>query len=233
MEKRRRARINESLNELKSLILEAMKKDNSCYSKLEKADILEMTVQHLKNLKNQQNTGNPSSNPVSLANYRAGFNQCASEITRVLTGLGNTDSALRSRLLEHLASRCLITKPAEAADLREPQSPQISFPNQPILPKPPLSTMASPANFSFLPQSSPSFLPSAQYHLASYPLTNGKVAVLLPTVNPFLVDSSTATAASQPSLIPVFSKEPKHGMSPTEMMPLGLDTRPVFWKSIP
>ena len=93
--------------------------------------------------------------------------------------------------------------------------------------------MASPANFSFLPQSSPSFLPSAQYHLASYPLTNGKVAVLLPTVNPFLVDSSTATAASQPSLIPVFSKEPKHGMSPPEMMPLGLDTRPVFWKSIP
>lgn len=30
---------------------------NSCYSKLEKADILEMTVQHLKNLKNQQITG--------------------------------------------------------------------------------------------------------------------------------------------------------------------------------
>ena len=36
---------------LKSLL------QNSCYSKLEKADILEMTVQHLKNLKNQQITG--------------------------------------------------------------------------------------------------------------------------------------------------------------------------------
>ena len=34
---------------------------NSCYSKLEKADILEMTVQHLKNLKNQQNTGKSNS----------------------------------------------------------------------------------------------------------------------------------------------------------------------------
>ena len=30
---------------------------NSCYSKLEKADILELTVQHLKNLKSQQITG--------------------------------------------------------------------------------------------------------------------------------------------------------------------------------
>lgn len=30
---------------------------NSCYSKLEKADILEMTVRHLKNLKNQQVAG--------------------------------------------------------------------------------------------------------------------------------------------------------------------------------
>lgn len=30
---------------------------NSCYSKLEKADILEMTVQHLKNLKSQQIAG--------------------------------------------------------------------------------------------------------------------------------------------------------------------------------
>uniref|UniRef100_A0A8D0H2D3 Hes family bHLH transcription factor 2 n=1 Tax=Sphenodon punctatus TaxID=8508 RepID=A0A8D0H2D3_SPHPU len=50
MEKRRRARINESLNQLKTLILPLIGKDNSRYSKLEKADILEMTVQFLKEL---------------------------------------------------------------------------------------------------------------------------------------------------------------------------------------
>lgn len=174
--------------------------------------------------------GSSSSSPASVANYRAGFNQCASEITRVLTGLGNTDSTLRSRLLEHLATRCLVTKPVDAADARG-QLPQVSFPNQPILPKPPIS-VSSPSNFSFLPQSSPRVLPATQYHLASYPLTNGKVAVLLPTVNPFLMDSAPAGAA-QPNLFPIFSKDPKHSVTPPEVMPLGLDTRPLFWKSMP
>merc|ERR1712012_873303 len=41
MEKRRRDRINTSLTQLKNLVLEAMNKDTSQYSKLEKADILE------------------------------------------------------------------------------------------------------------------------------------------------------------------------------------------------
>ncbi|XP_033012917.1 transcription factor HES-2 [Lacerta agilis] len=50
MEKRRRARINDSLNQLKTLILPLIGKDSSRYSKLEKADILEMTVQFLKEL---------------------------------------------------------------------------------------------------------------------------------------------------------------------------------------
>ena len=44
MEKRRRARINNCLNELKTLILDATKKDPARHSKLEKADILEKTV---------------------------------------------------------------------------------------------------------------------------------------------------------------------------------------------
>uniref|UniRef100_A0A8C8SMP7 Hes family bHLH transcription factor 2 n=1 Tax=Pelusios castaneus TaxID=367368 RepID=A0A8C8SMP7_9SAUR len=50
MEKRRRARINESLNQLKTLILPLVGKGSSRYSKLEKADILEMTVQFLKEI---------------------------------------------------------------------------------------------------------------------------------------------------------------------------------------
>uniref|UniRef100_A0A3P8WR05 BHLH domain-containing protein n=1 Tax=Cynoglossus semilaevis TaxID=244447 RepID=A0A3P8WR05_CYNSE len=58
MEKRRRARINESLGQLKTLILDALKKDSSRHSKLEKADILEMTVKHLRNLQRHQLTGN-------------------------------------------------------------------------------------------------------------------------------------------------------------------------------
>uniref|UniRef100_A0A7N9AYW5 Hes family bHLH transcription factor 2 n=1 Tax=Mastacembelus armatus TaxID=205130 RepID=A0A7N9AYW5_9TELE len=50
MEKRRRARINDSLNRLKTLILPLTGRDKTRYSKLEKADILEMTVRFLSDI---------------------------------------------------------------------------------------------------------------------------------------------------------------------------------------
>ena len=48
MEKRRRARINQSLAALKALILDSARLENTKHSKLEKADILELTVRHLQ-----------------------------------------------------------------------------------------------------------------------------------------------------------------------------------------
>ncbi|KAK5930740.1 hypothetical protein CgunFtcFv8_026954 [Champsocephalus gunnari] len=66
MEKRRRARINESLGQLKTLILDALKKDSSRHSKLEKADILEMTVKHLRNLQRAQMTAALNTDPTVL-----------------------------------------------------------------------------------------------------------------------------------------------------------------------
>ena len=57
MEKRRRARINECLGELKQLLMDSLKKDGSGYSKLEKADILELTVKYLRNVQRQQVSG--------------------------------------------------------------------------------------------------------------------------------------------------------------------------------
>ena len=49
IEKRRRDRINTSLSELKRLVPQALEKSGS--AKLEKAEILQMTVEHLKNFK--------------------------------------------------------------------------------------------------------------------------------------------------------------------------------------
>lgn len=54
MERRRRARINESLNELKSLVLTSLNKDHSKFNKMEKADVLELTVSYLKSLKSKE-----------------------------------------------------------------------------------------------------------------------------------------------------------------------------------
>lgn len=66
MEKRRRARINQSLAILKALILESTKATSSNktgdvqqpkHTKLEKADILELTVRHFQKHRHIDNDG--------------------------------------------------------------------------------------------------------------------------------------------------------------------------------
>ncbi|XP_034743077.1 transcription factor HES-1-like [Etheostoma cragini] len=104
MEKRRRARINESLGQLKTLILDALKKDSSRHSKLEKADILEMTVKHLRNLQRLQMTAAVNTDPSVLGKYRAGFSECVGEVTRFLSTCEGVNTEVRTRLLGHLAA---------------------------------------------------------------------------------------------------------------------------------
>ncbi|XP_024908416.1 transcription factor HES-1-like isoform X1 [Cynoglossus semilaevis] len=104
MEKRRRARINESLGQLKTLILDALKKDSSRHSKLEKADILEMTVKHLRNLQRHQLTAAATTDPLVLGKYRAGFSECVGEVTRFLSTCEGVNTVVRTRLLSHLAA---------------------------------------------------------------------------------------------------------------------------------
>ncbi|XP_052862364.1 protein hairy [Anopheles cruzii] len=102
MEKRRRARINNCLNELKALILDAMKKDPARHSKLEKADILEMTVKHLENLQRQQSALSQASDPSVMNKFKAGFNECAQEVGR----FPEIEPLVKRRLMQHL-SNCI------------------------------------------------------------------------------------------------------------------------------
>ncbi|XP_015233241.1 transcription factor HES-2-like [Cyprinodon tularosa] len=77
MEKRRRARINDSLNHLKNLILPLTGRDKTRYSKLEKADILEMTVKFL--------SGIPPVNAKSpTESYREGYKACLQRVSALL-----------------------------------------------------------------------------------------------------------------------------------------------------
>uniref|UniRef100_A0A8C6UES6 BHLH domain-containing protein n=1 Tax=Neogobius melanostomus TaxID=47308 RepID=A0A8C6UES6_9GOBI len=77
LEKKRRARINDSLSHLKSLILPLIGKDNARYSKLEKADILEMTVRFLRDL--------PSSSVKDpTESYKEGYKACLQRVTTLL-----------------------------------------------------------------------------------------------------------------------------------------------------
>lgn len=99
MEKRRRARINQSLAALKTLILDSAKADNTKHSKLEKADILELTVRHFQRHRSLDVKG--------VNQYKAGYSDCVREVQRYLeTPDAQTmtviDSGIRQRMLRHL-----------------------------------------------------------------------------------------------------------------------------------
>ena len=51
LERKRRARINNCLDELKDLMVGALQTEGESITKLEKADVLELTVRHLRKLK--------------------------------------------------------------------------------------------------------------------------------------------------------------------------------------
>ncbi|XP_050293731.1 protein deadpan-like [Anthonomus grandis grandis] len=106
MEKRRRARINNCLNEIKNLILEAMNKDPARHTKLEKADILEMAVKHLQNVQRQQLAIAMATDPSVIRKFKSGFSDCATEIDRFIGKSENSDRGIRDRVTNHL-QKCM------------------------------------------------------------------------------------------------------------------------------
>lgn len=116
LERKRRARINRCLDELKEFILSSLQADGENVSKLEKADILEFTVQHmykLRRVNQHQQTASPSmpvapSTPSPVSDhdrFRAGFTHCASEVSRCLALAPGVDVNLGKKLMTHLGYR--------------------------------------------------------------------------------------------------------------------------------
>ncbi|XP_058055102.1 protein hairy [Anopheles bellator] len=215
MEKRRRARINNCLNELKALILDAMKKDPARHSKLEKADILEMTVKHLENLQRQQSALSQASDPSVMNKFKAGFNECAQEVGR----FPEIEPLVKRRLMQHL-SNCINSSGVKDLPKRhhhhqqQQQQPGSQAPLH-ILPSPP----SSPE------QHGPAGVADHAHHFAQYQqhhlqggngsvymtsgvggasiqliptkLPNGSVAFVLPQA------AAAASAAPVPMLVPI------------------------------
>ncbi|KAM6959461.1 hairy/enhancer-of-split related with YRPW motif protein 1 [Aplochiton taeniatus] len=102
IEKRRRDRINNSLTELRRLVPSAFEKQGS--AKLEKAEILQMTVDHLKMLHAAGGKGYFDAHALAMDYRGLGFRECLAETARYLSiieGLDSTDP-LRIRLVSHL-----------------------------------------------------------------------------------------------------------------------------------
>ncbi|EFA09422.1 protein deadpan [Tribolium castaneum] len=200
MEKRRRARINHCLNEIKTLILEAMNKDPARHSKLEKADILEMAVKHLQNVQRQQLAVAMASDPSVLRKFKSGFNECANEIDRFVSQ-SEVDDGLKDRMRSHL-QKC-INGIDHVAHFNFPNFPNLPFTSTSNVPSSSIGDQNNNARVQ-IPQSIqliPSRLPS------------GEIALLLPNSSnlPFLqqrerpsafvtvIPSSSSTSVSPPA----------------------------------
>ncbi|OAF71935.1 Hairy and enhancer of split 2 [Intoshia linei] len=116
MEKKRRARINSSLNQLKSLLTDVIKKELS-KSKLEKADILELAVKHMRSLQNNklksehcQNCSYSDASESDVQNYttnlhlkyHSGFNDCTDQVNRYLEKMESINNEIRINLVRYL-----------------------------------------------------------------------------------------------------------------------------------
>lgn len=100
IEKRRRDRINDCLNEIKELVPTALEKSN--VNKLEKAEILQMAVEHLRMV--------AANNPDTMSRrglaevQSSGFRECMGEVSRYLVAVEgmHVEEPLRLRLMSHL-----------------------------------------------------------------------------------------------------------------------------------
>ncbi|CAH0400966.1 unnamed protein product [Chilo suppressalis] len=145
LERKRRARINRCLDELKDLMVTALQAEGENVSKLEKADILELTVRHLHSLKRRgQLVLKPE---MSYAErFRAGFTQCATEVSQFIANAtlaanamqrqGPVDPQAGARLLQHL-SNCIRRLESTQAQQPVPNGVARPTPLQPIAPAPP------------------------------------------------------------------------------------------------
>ncbi|XP_053317051.1 hairy/enhancer-of-split related with YRPW motif protein 2 [Spea bombifrons] len=102
IEKRRRDRINNSLSELRRLVPTAFEKQGS--AKLEKAEILQMTVDHLKMLQATGGKGYFDAHALAMDFMSIGFRECLTEVARYLSSVEGLDTSdpLRVRLVSHL-----------------------------------------------------------------------------------------------------------------------------------
>ncbi|XP_068813295.1 enhancer of split m7 protein-like [Struthio camelus] len=104
IEKRRRARINASLEQLRRLLQQTAEQQNTrALSRLEKAEILEMTVQQLARLKK------PDIVSKNGQDFAAGYRHCLNAVSTFLSSVGSSlDQNTRSHILRQLETT---TKP--------------------------------------------------------------------------------------------------------------------------
>ena len=131
LERKRRARINRCLDDLKDIMVAALQSEGESITKLEKADVLELTVRHLRKLK-QQNALGLTPQATYAGRFKAGYAHCAQEVSQFVSQLQASealDVSTSTRLLSHLGGciQALETMPPSVLSMVVPQPPQSRF----------------------------------------------------------------------------------------------------------
>ncbi|XP_064461113.1 transcription factor HES-2-like [Ornithodoros turicata] len=122
MEKRRRARINHCLSELKRFLVAndysfLEKHNNNRTQRVEKADILEMTVKYLRDHRASEDTKDKQE---CSERFQEGYRQCMIEICRYTAN--TMDRTVRDTLVSHL-KKSLSSSPVHQRELERTGSP--------------------------------------------------------------------------------------------------------------
>lgn len=109
LERKRRARINKCLDELKDIMVECLTQEGEHITRLEKADILELTVEHMKKLRAQKqlriNYQQQDTKLTVAESFRAGYVHAANEVSKALSSVPGMNVDLGTQLMSHLGHR--------------------------------------------------------------------------------------------------------------------------------
>ncbi|XP_068224749.1 enhancer of split mbeta protein-like [Palaemon carinicauda] len=107
LERKRRARINRCLDELRDLLVAALQAEGETVTRLEKADILELTVRHVRRLNQRRRLTLPPGghDPRHDAlKFQQGFVAAAQQVQSFLIASPSLEPSVSSRLISHLTS---------------------------------------------------------------------------------------------------------------------------------
>ncbi|XP_053218834.1 transcription factor HES-7.1-A-like [Podarcis raffonei] len=122
MEKRRRDRMNQSLDRLRVLLFEATQDERLKNPKVEKAEILQKTVQFLKT---QPLSETKHKEDALLQRYHSGYRECLTQATHFLRASPGICTGKKAYLMEHI---CHCMEKITASPRREVHRPPPAAP---------------------------------------------------------------------------------------------------------
>ncbi|EDW66997.1 enhancer of split m3 protein [Drosophila virilis] len=139
LERKRRARINKCLDDLKDLMVECLQQEGEHVTRLEKADILELTVDHMRKLKQRGglslqavgtagggNVAAPSTSAAHVESFRSGYVHAADQITQVLLQTQQTDEIGR-KIMKFLSTRLIELQSQLLQQQQQQQPPAVGY----------------------------------------------------------------------------------------------------------